>query len=215
MITIKTFVFNPFSENTFLVYDETGEALLIDPGCYERAEKEELIRFIKTNDLKILKLINTHCHIDHCLGNKFVKDTYQVPLVVHKTEEEVLRSVEVYAPVYGFNDFEPTEADEYMEHGDVITFGNSQLKVVSVPGHSPGHIALINSEQKICISGDVLFRESIGRTDLPGGNYDTLISSIHDELFKLPDDTVVYSGHGPVTTIGEEKMINPFCRIST
>lgn len=215
MITIKTFVFNPFMENTFLVYDETGEAIIIDPGCYENWEKEELKGFVDSNGLNVTKLINTHCHIDHCLGNKFVKDTFGVELALQKTEEEVLKSVINYAPAYGFDAYEETEADEYLDPGDIIKFGNSELKVLSVPGHSPGHIALINAEEKICISGDVLFRESIGRTDLPGGNYDTLINSIHSQLFLLPEDTIVYSGHGPVTTIGDEKHINPFCRVTS
>jgi glyoxylase-like metal-dependent hydrolase (beta-lactamase superfamily II) len=215
MITIKTFVFNPFMENTFLIYDETREALIIDPGCYESSEKEELKGFVDSNGLNVIKLINTHCHIDHCLGNKFVKDTFGVELALQKSEEEVLRSVINYAPAYGFDAYEETEADEYLDPGDILKFGNSELKVLSVPGHSPGHIALINTEEKICISGDVLFRESIGRTDLPGGNYDTLISSIHSQLFALPDDTIVYSGHGPVTTIGDEKQINPFCRVTS
>ena len=215
MITIKTFVFNPFMENTFLVYDETRETLIIDPGCYEDYEKEELKKFIEENSLKVLKLINTHCHVDHCLGNKFVKDTFGVPLVLQETEEQVLRSVVAYAPSYGFNEYEEAEVDEYIDHGDIIKFGNSGLLVLSVPGHSPGHIALVNQEEKICISGDVLFRESIGRTDLPGGNFDTLIESIHNQLFNLPDDTIVYSGHGPVTTIGEEKLVNPFCKVTT
>lgn len=215
MITIKTFVFNPFMENTFVVYDESGEALIIDPGCYEDYEQDELKKFIDDNSLKVLKLINTHCHVDHCLGNKFVKDTFNVPLVLKETEEQVLQSVASYAPAYGFDSYEETQVDDYIDHGDSIKFGNSELNVLSVPGHSPGHIALINREEKICISGDVLFRESIGRTDLPGGNFDTLINSIQTELFLLPDETVVYSGHGPVTTIGEEKLVNPFCKVTS
>jgi glyoxylase-like metal-dependent hydrolase (beta-lactamase superfamily II) len=214
MINIKTFVFNPFMENTFLVYDESGEALIIDPGCYEEHEKKELTEFISKEELKVVKVINTHCHVDHCLGNKFVKDTYNAPLVLHKAEEEVLRSVVAYAPAYGFNNYEPAEVDEYITQGDKIHFGNSSLNVINVPGHSPGHIALVNKEEKICISGDVLFKESIGRTDLPGGHYDTLINSIQSELFQLPDETVVYTGHGPETTIGEEKQVNPFVRVS-
>jgi glyoxylase-like metal-dependent hydrolase (beta-lactamase superfamily II) len=215
MITIKTFVFNPFMENTFLVYDETKETLVIDPGCYDNYEKEELRKFVDSNGLNVVKLINTHCHIDHCLGNKYVKDTFNVRLALQETEAEVLQSVINYAPAYGFDGYEQTEADEYLNQNDIIRFGNSELKVLSVPGHSPGHIALVNEEEKICISGDVLFRESIGRTDLPGGNYDILINSIHNQLFLLPEDTVVYSGHGPVTTIGDEKLVNPFCKVTS
>lgn len=215
MIKIKSFEFNAFAENTYVVYDETNEALIIDPGCYENSEREQLRHFIGSNNLKISKLVNTHCHIDHCLGNSFVKETFNTPLVLHRDEEEILRSVIAYASVYGFNNYQPAEPDEYVSHGDSIAFGNSKLKVLSVPGHSPGHIALINTDDKICISGDVLFKDSIGRTDLPGGNFDTLITSIQHQLFNLPDDTIVYSGHGPATTIGEEKVSNPFCRITT
>lgn len=211
MIQIKIFVFNPFMENTFVVFDETNEALIIDPGCYEASEKKELTDYIKSNDLKVVMLINTHSHIDHCLGNAFVSQTYDVPLALHKSEEIVLKSVESYATAYGFQNYESSDAGTFLKEGDVITFGKSSLEVLFVPGHSPGHIALLNREQHICISGDVLFENSIGRTDLPGGDMDTLLESIRTKLFSLDDEIVVYAGHGPVTTIGKEKISNPFC----
>lgn len=216
MIQIKIFVFNPFMENTFVAFDETKEALIIDPGCYEDYEKKELTDYIKSSALKVVRLINTHSHIDHCLGNAFVRQTFNVPLSIHKSEQIVLKSIESYAPAYGFQNYESTDADTFLEEGEVITFGNSSFEVIFVPGHSPGHIALVNREQNICISGDVLFENSIGRTDLPGGNLDTLLESIRNKMFSLDNDTVVYPGHGPVTTIGKEKISNPFCgRYST
>jgi hydroxyacylglutathione hydrolase len=210
MIEIKKFTFNPFQENTYLLYDSTGECVIVDPGCYDQAEQKQLAAFISQHKLKVIALLNTHCHIDHVLGNKFVKDTYNVKLLLHKEDEQQLRAVKVYAPNYGFHNYAEAEADGYLTEGEEFKFGNSVLEVLFVPGHAPGHIAFYNAAQKICIAGDVLFRESIGRTDLPGGNHATLISSIREKLFPLSDDVVVYPGHGPSTTIGHEKKFNPF-----
>ena len=211
MIKVKSFTFNPFQENTYVLYDKSKSCVIIDPGCYESSEKEVLIDFITSQSLKVEKLVNTHCHIDHVLGNKFIKDTYQVQLYIHEHECEILKAVETYAPNYGFPQFEPTQPDQYLQDGDTFSFGNSTMDIIYVPGHAPGHIALVSSSDKFCIGGDVLFKGSIGRTDLPGGDFDTLIKSIHKKMFLLPNDTTVYSGHGLVTTIGEEKMSNPFC----
>lgn len=214
MIQIQNFVFNPFMENTYVLYDESKEAIIIDPGCYEPAEKDELTDFIEANELKVVKLINTHCHIDHVFGNSFIKKKYGVSLTIHKEDEATLKSVEVYAPAYGFQNFENTTAEEFFAEGDQVTFGNSSLEVYFTPGHAPGHVVLVNQDQNICIGGDVLFDGSIGRTDLPGGDFDTLIKSIHEKVFALHDDTVVYPGHGGTTTVGKEKVSNPFCAIS-
>jgi hydroxyacylglutathione hydrolase len=213
MIKIHTFTFNALQENTYLLYDDTKECIIIDPGCYDRSEQEELKEFIQENNLKPVKLLNTHCHVDHVLGNKFVKDLYKVKLYTSKEEEAALRSVKVYAPVYGFTNYAETEVDEIIKEGDVISFGNSKLEILFVPGHSVGHLAFVNKEQNICIGGDVLFQQSVGRWDLPGGNKDTLINSIHTKLFKLADEMVVYPGHGPETTIGMEKRTNPYCAV--
>lgn len=214
MLTIKTFEFNPFQENTYLVFDEGREGIVIDPGCYEEEERQELATFIDANDLTIKLLINTHCHIDHVLGNYFIKEKYKVPLLLHRIEEPFLRAVKTYAPNYGFHQYQDTAPDGYLEEGDVVEIGNQKLAVLFVPGHSPGHVAFYHAESKSVIAGDVLFHHSIGRTDLPGGDFDTLINSIHHKLFLLPDDVVVYPGHGPTTTIGFEKNTNPFCALS-
>ncbi|MEO9803555.1 MAG: MBL fold metallo-hydrolase [Reichenbachiella sp.] len=201
-------------ENTYVLYDESKEAIILDPGCYEQAEKDELTDFIESNGLKVVRLINTHCHIDHVFGNSFIKKKYGVSLVIHREDEATLRSVEVYAPAYGFQSFEKTEADEFYEEGDQVKFGNSVLDILFTPGHAPGHVVLVNEEQNICIGGDVLFDGSIGRTDLPGGDFDTLIKSIHEKIFTLGDEVVVYPGHGGTTTVGKEKVSNPFCALS-
>ncbi|HVD97526.1 MAG TPA: MBL fold metallo-hydrolase [Cytophagaceae bacterium] len=213
MITIKTFTFNALQENTYVLYDETGECVLIDPGCYDLDEKQELKEFIEEKKLKPVKLLNTHCHVDHVLGNYFVKQLYNIKLYTSKEEEAALRSVKVYAPMYGFERYEESEVDEVVKEGDRITFGNSELEILFVPGHSVGHLAFINKEEKICMSGDVLFNQSVGRWDLPGGNQEVLFNSILNKLYKLPDDMVVYPGHGPETTIGREKRTNPYCSL--
>jgi hydroxyacylglutathione hydrolase len=210
MIKIKSFTFNPFMENTYVLYDHTRECIIIDPGCFENFEEKELQQFITENQLKVTQLINTHCHVDHVLGNHFIKEHYKVPFYIHPIEEATLKSVKVYAPAYGFHNYQETTADGFLQEGECVRFGNSTLEIFFVPGHAPGHIALYNKEQKICIGGDVLFQGSIGRTDLPGGDFDTLAKSIRTKLYSLPDDTIVYPGHGPSTTIGEEKKFNPF-----
>lgn len=214
MIQIETFTFNPFSENTYLVYDETGEGVVIDPGCYDKAEKDELSQFIERKNITIKYLLNTHCHIDHVLGNNFVKEKYQVPLLLHKKDEPVLRSVKAYAPSYGFNMYQETLPDKYLDEGDTVSFGKITFDVLFLPGHAPGHIGFYHKESGSLFSGDVLFEQSIGRTDLPGGDFNTLIKSIHQKIFTLPDHVVVYPGHGNPTTVKEEKISNPFCAIN-
>lgn len=213
MIKIRTFTFNPFSENTYVLHDsESAEAVIIDPGCYTKEEQKELDDYISSQNLKVVKLLNTHCHIDHVLGNSWVKDKYKTALYIHREDEQVLRAVESYASVYGFPQYQPTQPDHFLKEGEVVTFGNASLEVLFVPGHAPGHIAFYSKEQDFCINGDCLFQSSIGRTDLPGGDFDTLINSIRTRLFTLPDQTVIYCGHGPETSIGHEKKFNPFCR---
>ncbi len=210
MIHLKSFTFNPFQENTYVVWDETKEALIIDPGCSDASERQELSDFITSEGLKVVKLLNTHCHIDHVLGNYFVQKTYGVSLHIHHKDIPVLKAVKTYAPNYGFPDYQEVEVGVELKEGTDIMFGNSSFEVLFVPGHAPGHVAFVNRAQKICLSGDVLFRGSIGRTDLPGGNFEILLNSIKQQLFPLGDDMVVYSGHGSSTTIGYERQWNPF-----
>jgi glyoxylase-like metal-dependent hydrolase (beta-lactamase superfamily II) len=213
MLQVKTFTFNPFEENTYVVYDETREAAIIDPGCYEEEEQAELTDFISREGLTVKLLLNTHGHIDHVLGNYFVKKQYGVSLWMHSVEEPVLRAVKSYAPNYGFNRYQETLPDSYLKEGTPVVVGKTPLEVLFLPGHSPGHVGFYSPDQKLLIAGDVLFYRSVGRTDLPGGNMDTLLSSIHQKLFTLPGDVVVYPGHGPTTTLGEEKVANPFCAL--
>jgi glyoxylase-like metal-dependent hydrolase (beta-lactamase superfamily II) len=210
-MTIKQFVFNTFSENTYIVYDDTKECIIIDPGCYESGEKAELKKFIEDNNLIVTSLINTHCHIDHVLGNKYIINEFNIGLTIHKLDIDTLKSNDVVAPIYGFQAYESSEADIFVDEGERVKFGNSVFDILFVPGHAPGHIALVNEAEKICIAGDVLFQQSIGRTDLPGGDFETLMESIKNKLFKLADDVTVYCGHGPNTNIGYEKQYNPFC----
>ena len=213
MIKIKCLTFNPFMENTYILFDESNDAIIIDPGCYERSEKEALKNFIVSNNLNPVKLLNTHGHIDHVLGNSFVKNEFGLKLTIASQDLETLNSVAIYAPNYGFQQYEPTTPDEFIDEGDIISFGNSQLDVIFLPGHAPGHIAFYNKEQNLCIGGDVLFEGSIGRTDLPGGDFDTLIDSIKSKLFKFADEMIIYPGHGNSTTLGQEKRHNAFCAI--
>lgn len=213
MLTIRTFTFNGFEENTYVAYDETREAAVIDPGCYSKEEQEELVAFIEAEQLIVKVILNTHGHIDHVLGNYFVKRKFNVPLYIHPADLPVLKSVKSYATNYGFGGYQEALPDDFLEEGVPLRFGNTSLDVLFLPGHSPGHVGFYVAVQKILIAGDVLFYRSIGRTDLPGGNTETLLNSIHQKLFHLPDDVVVYPGHGPTTTIGEEKVQNPFCAL--
>lgn len=210
MTSIKIFTFNPFQENTYILFDETKQCVIIDPGNSNKNEDNEIISFIEKNQLEVVAILNTHCHIDHVLGNAKLSQYFKVPVIIPEGEQELFRSVKIYAPNYGFPEYQEADDVNFFE-SDEYRFGNTVLEILDVPGHSPGHIALSQPDQKFCISGDVLFDGSIGRTDLPGGNFDVLISSIRNVLFNLNDDTVIHSGHGLSTTIGKEKESNPFC----
>jgi len=214
MVQIQSFTFNGFEENTYVLYDETGEAIIIDPGCYEKEEQNALKKFIAEKNLTVKLLLNTHCHIDHVLGNDFVKHLYKVPFLIHPIELRMLKAVSTYSSNYGFPSYREALPDGDLKEGEAVRFGNTTLEIIFLPGHSPGHVGFYDAREKFLVSGDVLFYHSIGRTDLPGGNYDTLITSIHQKLFTLPDDVAVYPGHGANTTIGEEKVNNPFCAIA-
>ncbi len=210
MIKIKQFVFNSFQENTYVLYNETGECIIVDPGCYEDFEKTQLQDFIKNNKLKPVKLINTHSHVDHILGNNFVINNYGINLTIHKEGLGFHKSARDHAMVFGLVLEKQIDPKDFVEEGDEISFGNSKLQVLYTPGHVDGHICLLSREQKFVIAGDVLFQMSIGRTDLPTGSFDLLIKNIREKLMTLSDDFVVYTGHGPETTIGFERKNNPF-----
>ncbi len=210
MVQVQTFVFNPFSENTYLLHDETGEAIIIDPGCYDRSEVNELAAYIEEHGLKPVQIVNTHAHIDHVLGVAALKRKYGIPFALHKLDEPLLKAVKTYASNYGFSAFEEPEIDNFIKEGETVEFGNASLKIIFVPGHAPGHVAFVSDADKFVIGGDVLFRMSIGRTDLPGGDHGTLLKSIREQMFTLPDDYTVYAGHMEPTTIGFEKRNNPF-----
>ncbi len=207
---IKSFTFNPFMENTYVLFDETKEAVIIDPGCFDKGEKSALMEFIKLHDLTPVKLLNTHCHIDHVLGNEFMKSTYDIPLWIHEKEVPILKSIPAYAGNYGFHTYQESEPDHFIREGEAIKFGNTTLKSLFVPGHSPGHLVFYSEPDRVAIAGDTLFEGSIGRTDLPGGDHSTLLRSIKENLFALPDDVTIWPGHGPSTLLGKEKESNPF-----
>ncbi len=210
MISIHYFTFGPFDENTYILYDETKECIIIDPGCYDNRERSELADFIQQNELKPVKLLNTHCHLDHIFGNGFVADKYNLKLEMNKNDQIVLDSYLTVAGIYNLQAQPSPAPSVYLEEGDIVNFGNSSLQIVFTPGHSPGSITFYNTEQKFMIAGDVLFNGSIGRSDLPGGNHNALINSIKTKLLALGDDYKVYSGHGPTTNIGHERKTNPF-----
>ncbi|HTQ63477.1 MAG TPA: MBL fold metallo-hydrolase [Puia sp.] len=210
MLSVKQFTFNPVQENTYVLFDEKDACCIIDPGCYFGNERRALQEFISENGLTPKLLLNTHCHLDHVFGNKFIHDEYNLTLHLHENEKIILDN----AAIAGLNwnmPFENYRGDLiFLQEGDMIEMGEDELEVLFTPGHSPGSICFYCSSQKFLIGGDVLFRMSIGRTDLPGGDFDTLINSIRKKLFVLPDDVIVYPGHGEPTTIGFEKKNNPF-----
>jgi len=210
-MTIKTFTFNPIQENTYLVYDETNEAVVIDAGCVSEIEKRALKNYIEDNNLTLKRVINTHLHFDHQFGNKFLFDTYGILPEAGKADEYLLDDVVAHVRSFGLDIKEEAQPlGGYLTENQVIKFGNTSFVIYQVPGHSPGSVAFYDEKDGILFAGDVLFRGSIGRTDLPQGDYATLIESITNKLLTLPDSTVVYSGHGPSTTIGFEKKNNPF-----
>ena len=211
MIQIQSITFNPFAENTFILYDESRECIIIDPGCYDPQEEDSLSTFISNNNLKPVKLINTHCHIDHVLGVEYVAKRYELGFEFHHLDMPVFESTETVAAMYGIPNVKlPVEPTGFLDENDTVKFGRSELEILFVPGHAPGHIAFLNKAQKFVIGGDVLFYGSIGRTDLPGGDHATLIHNIKSKFLPLGDDFTVYSGHGPETNMGFERANNPF-----
>ncbi len=211
-MNIKVFEFNPIAVNTYVLYDETGECVIIDAACFFPNEQQELLSFINNNKLVVKHLLNTHLHFDHVFGVNFMEEQFDVKMKAHKADEFLLASMQQQMAMFGFpanGKYIPTMG-EYIDENDIIEFGNQKLSIMSVPGHSPGSIVFYNKKENLVISGDVLFNGSIGRTDLPQGDYNLLIDGIKTKLLVLPEDTVVYPGHGPSTTIKGEKQMNPF-----
>ena len=212
MITIKTFVFNILNTNTYIVFDETKECAIIDAACQEYQEKESLVNFIESNKLKPVKLLNTHCHVDHILGNPFVIEKFNISYEAHPAGKLFWEMAKEFGSVFNLKVDRVIKPAKFLYDGEIIKFGNSELLVLYTPGHADGSVCFLNKEQKFVITGDTLFRESIGRTDLPTANYDLLIKSIKNKLLILDDEYIVYPGHGPATTIGYEKMNNAFLK---
>jgi hydroxyacylglutathione hydrolase len=210
MANIQSFTNNPYQENTYILYDETGECAIIDPGMETGREQNVVVNFIKDNNLTPVLLLNTHCHIDHVLGNKFIFDQYGLKPQFHEGELGMLEAVISYAPGMGIR-YEPSPVPEvFLPETGTVKFGNTELTSIFAPGHSPAHLCFYDKDANLLVGGDVLFRGSIGRTDLPGGNFTQLLDNIEQKLFTLPADCTVYPGHGPETTIGYEKQTNPF-----
>lgn len=210
MFQIKAFTFNPVQENTYILYNENNECIIIDPGFYFDAEKEEFKTFIDNHQLLPKLLLNTHCHLDHVFGNKFIAEEFKLTLNTHLLEKEILEM----APASGlmFNlPFDNYQGEvSYLKEGDLVILGDDTLEVIHVPGHSPGSICFYCEKQKFIIGGDVLFQNSIGRTDLPYGSHQDLLKNIKEKLFTLPEEVIVYPGHGAPTTIGQEIKENPY-----
>jgi len=207
---IHKFTFNPIAENTYLLYDESDKCIIVDAGCYTRGEQEELADFIKKNGLIPEKIINTHGHFDHLLGNSFCRKKYRIPFYIHKDDVEMVAGADSMAGFFGVSLKPVCPPEGILKEGDKITLGKSFLEVIHLPGHSPGGVAFYNKEQGFLLSGDSLFSGGIGRTDFPGGNSDKLLNAIKEKIMILPEKTIIYTGHGPETTIKIEKESNPF-----
>jgi hydroxyacylglutathione hydrolase len=210
MLEIKAFEVNPLQENTYIIHNETRQAIIIDPGCFFTAEEELIKDYIAVNNLQPVKIINTHCHFDHVFGSKWATKQYGLEMWIHEAEEPIMRNASQSVLKYGLGFDNYTGPLHYLQEGDTVTLGDDVLQVLFTPGHSPGSISFYCAAQQFVISGDVLFRQSVGRTDIPGGDFAVLENSIRTRLYTLPDATVVYPGHGGPTSIGYEKKFNPF-----
>tara|TARA_B100000768_G_scaffold153035_1_gene149046 strand:- start:28856 stop:29497 length:642 start_codon:yes stop_codon:yes gene_type:complete len=213
MLKVKKFTFNSFSENTYVVSDELKNSLIIDPGCYYKAEQDELDRYILNNNLNLKSILHTHSHLDHMFGTAYLSEKYDLDLWISKDDFVTYQSYEKVCEVYDITiTFNPIPSPKFFDLNNFFSIEGIKFEILFVPGHSPGHVAFYNKENKFLINGDCLFENSIGRTDLPGGNHQQLISSIKNKIFQLPDETIVYCGHGNETTIKAEKSSNPFLR---
>jgi glyoxylase-like metal-dependent hydrolase (beta-lactamase superfamily II) len=208
---LKTFPLNPFEMNCYVYYDEnSGEGVIIDPGAYTEDEKKELSDFISSNNIQIKYILNTHGHIDHVMGNRWAKDTFSVPLYIHKEDMPLLDKAVEQGEMFGIAITKSPEPDKLIDEGETIKFGDCTFDIIHTPGHSPGGLCFVDDKNKIIIAGDTIFHGSIGRTDLPGGDMEALINSIKTKIFQYADDFALYPGHYEQTTVGEEKSLNPF-----
>jgi len=212
MITVTFFTFNPVQENTYVLHNEKGDAIIIDPGCYFSAEQETLKNHTVRAGLKPVQWLNTHCHFDHIFGAKWLSKEYNLEMYCHAAEQTIMENGTQSALRFGLGFDNYNGPLHFLNPGDIIKLGNDELKVLFTPGHSPGSICFYCKAQNFVIAGDVLFYESIGRTDLPFGNHQQLLTSIQEQLYTLPDETIIYPGHGPATTIEHEKKFNPYVR---
>ena len=211
MVKVKQFTFNPFSENTFILWDdETNEAAAIDPGMSTINEQNTFTDYIEKHNLNIKYLINTHCHIDHILGCKYVKEKFNPVYYAPEKDLILLDNASKQAEMFDIVLENPPKPDKLILDDSEIYLGQSKIKFLFTPGHTPGEYCLYIEKEKICVTGDVLFKEGIGRTDLWGGDYKTLMNSIEKKLLSLPDDVIIFPGHGESSTIGHEKQYNPF-----
>ena len=207
---VVKFTMNPIQENTYLVTDENKNAVIIDPGCYFEEERQLMKNYIRKNGLQIKAILNTHAHLDHIMGNAFMKREYEVDIYLHEKDLPTLKMAEMSAQMYGLDAFDPSpQPDVLIKEGEILTFGDISFQVIFGPGHAPGHVAFYNEKEGVIINGDILFKGSYGRVDLPGGSFTDLKHTIKQKMFALPDETLVYTGHGEETTIGEEKKNNP------
>ncbi len=212
MLQLKTFCFNPFQENTYIIWDVEGMGIIVDPGCYTYEERQVVKQFIAENNIQLQAILNTHAHIDHVLGVDFIKNEFKIPFFLHPKEAVILNDAANRAQVYGFPHYQPAEVDVWYKDNEILEFGSMKIKILFVPGHAPGHVALYCEDDEKLIAGDVLFRRSVGRTDFPLCSHEDLMQSIRTQLYTLPNTVEVYPGHGGKTSIGEEKIHNPFIK---
>ncbi|MDG1046360.1 MAG: MBL fold metallo-hydrolase [Bacteroidia bacterium] len=210
MTKVYQLSYGPFAENTYVIADDDLNAIIVDPGMYHPEENVKFFEFINSQQLKPCRLLLTHAHLDHVFGVNWVNKTYELTPEIHNDDQIVYDSAEVVAKQYGLNMNKLVPSNISLVHNQVFKFGGSEFRIIHTPGHSPGSVCFRNDNEGYIISGDVLFQGSIGRTDLPGGDYNVLMRSINEHIISLDEDTIVYSGHGPVTNVGQEKVSNPF-----